>query len=73
MINTSLKRDLDEDDIYATRNSMRSAQNTDAFAKLWAIELQKKSPSIIRVIVKLYGLQILLMAFLYSFTAVVVG
>lgn len=73
MISTSLKRDLNEDDIYAAIPSMQSAENTDAFAKQWQIELQNKNPSIIRVIFKLYGFEMLLIAFLFAFSANVVG
>lgn len=70
MLITSLNRELNEDDIYATRDSMRSAQNTDAFDKQWQIELEKSNPSIIRVILKLCGVEILLITFLYAILSV---
>lgn len=73
LIKTSLNRDLNEDDIFAVRNSLRSAQITDAFEKQWQIELKKKNPSIIRVILKLYGLEVLLLTLLYAIASAVVG
>lgn len=69
---TSLTRDLNEDDIYEARDSMRSAEITEAFEKQWQLELEKKNPSIIRVIFKLYGFQVLLYTFLYSIASTTV-
>lgn len=70
---TGLKRELDEDDIYAVSDCMKSAQNTDVFAKQWDIELKKKNPSIIRVILKLHGFGALSVTFLYAIAAAVAG
>lgn len=67
-----MKRELDEDDIYAVKNSMQSAQNTDAFEKQWRIELQNKNPSIVRVMFKLYGSEILLTTFFYGILSAMV-
>lgn len=73
MLKTGLKRELDEDDIYAVSDSMRSAQNTDAFAQQWQIELKKQNPSIIRVMLKLYGFEALLITLFYAIACVVAG
>lgn len=66
MIKAGLSREIDENDIYAVTNSMRSEENTQAFAKQWQIELDKKRPSIIRVMLKIYGLKIFILCFIYS-------
>lgn len=63
---TSFRRDLNEDDVYAPIDGMQSAPITDAFGKQWQIELEEKSPSIIRVMFRLYGFEVLLVTFLYS-------
>lgn len=60
------RRPIEEDDIYAVTNSMRSDKNTEEFAKLWDIELTKKNPSIFRVILKLHGLKVFTLAILFS-------
>lgn len=62
----SLRRDLNEDDIYATMDGMQSARIVEAFEKQWQLELEKKNPNIIRVMFKLYGFQVLLITCLYS-------
>lgn len=49
-----LKRSIEDDDIYAVTNDMRSEINTEKFAKLWDEELKKKKPSILRVLFKLH-------------------
>lgn len=72
LVKTSLTRDLNEDDIYEARDSMQSAQITDAFERLWQLELDKKNPSIIRVMFKLYGFEVLLITFLYSIASTTV-
>lgn len=66
MLQIGLKRPIEEDDIYAVTNSMRSDQNTEAFAKLWELELKKKNPSIFRVMLKLHGFKVLTFGLLFS-------
>lgn len=73
LLNTGLKRELNEDDIYAPLDSMQSAQNTDAFAKQWEIELEKGNPSIIRVIWKLYGFEAFVVPLLIAITTAAIG
>lgn len=60
------KRPIEEDDIYAVTNSMRSDTNTEEFAKLWDVELTKKHPSILRVMLKLHGTTVFSLAILFS-------
>lgn len=61
-----MKRSIEEDDIYAVKNSMRSDQITEALNKLWQLELKKKHPSIIRAILKVSGLKMLIISILHS-------
>lgn len=66
MFAIGLKRAIEEDDIYAVTSDMRSEQNTEAFSKLWNLELKKNNPSIFRVMWKLYGLKVLPVGLIYS-------
>lgn len=66
MLTIGWQRPIEEGDIYAVTNSMRSDKNTDEFAKLWDIELKKQNPSILRVILKLHGSTVFTWAILYS-------
>lgn len=68
MIKIGLNRSIEEDDIYDVTNSMRSDHNTEEFAKLWELELKKKNPSIIRVIFKIHGFNMMFYGILYSIT-----
>lgn len=54
-----MKREINEDDIYAVTNDMRSDKNTEAFENEWQLELEKKNPSLVRVIMKLYGYRVI--------------
>lgn len=60
-----LSRKIEEDDVYAVTNSMRSDRNTEKFDELWQLELKKKSPSIVRVILKVHGFEYLILLLLY--------
>lgn len=73
LVKAGSKRELGEDDIYANVDSMSSAKNTDAFANEWQMELEKKDPSIIRVILKLHGYKVLLVTFVYAILATLAG
>lgn len=66
MFKIGLSRAIEEDDIYAVPNSMRSDRNTEHFAKLWQLELQRKNPSILRVIFNVYGIEVCMTCLLYS-------
>lgn len=66
MFAIGMKRAIEEDDIYAVTNSMRSDQNTEQFAKLWQLELKKKNPSIWRVMLKIHGFKVLTFGLLFS-------
>lgn len=61
-----LKRAIDEDDIYAVTNDMRSEQHTNAFIQLWDLEVKKDNPSMLRVMMKLYGPKVLPVGILFS-------
>lgn len=66
MFKIGLKRTINDDDIYAVRNDMRSAQNTKHFAKLWEIEQRAENPSIFRVMMKMQGFNVLSASILFS-------
>lgn len=66
MLITGWKRPLEEEDIYAVTNSLRSDKNTEDFARLWDIECKKKNPNILRVILKLHGTTVFTLGILYS-------
>lgn len=66
MFKIGMKRAIEEDDIYAVPNDMQSDQNTEAFRKLWQMELKKKNPSILRLILKLHGFSVLTIGLLFS-------
>lgn len=67
------KRELNEDDIYAVKDGMQSARNTDEFAKEWQTELEKENPSIVRALFRLYGFKTLLVTFLYAIGTTLAG
>lgn len=62
-----LKRTIEDDDIYAVTNSLHSDNNTKVFDDLWCLELKKKHPSFLRVILKAFGLGVFTRALLFSF------
>lgn len=66
LLMTGWKRPLEDDDIYAITNSLRSDKNTEEFAKFWDMELKKENPSVLRVILKLHGVRVFTLAMLYS-------
>lgn len=66
MLWIGLKRAIDEDDIYAVKNDMRSDLNTEAFAKLWELECKKKNPSLFRIMMKMYLCKVLPVGFLFA-------
>lgn len=66
MFAIGLKRTIEEEDIYAVVNDMRSDLNTDAFRKQWDLELEKENPSILRVMFKMHLYKILPVGFLYA-------
>lgn len=57
MFKIAVSRIIEENDVYAVTNSMRSDQNTERFAQLWKLEMRKEKPSIFRVITKVFGLE----------------
>lgn len=66
MFMIGLKRAIEEEDVYAVTNDMRSEKHTNGFVKLWDEEIKKKNPSIFRVMLKLYGYKVLPVGILFS-------
>lgn len=60
------KRAIEEDDMYAVKDNMRSDSNTEGFAKLWELECKKKNPSLLRIMVKMYLYKVLPIGFLFA-------
>lgn len=61
-----LKGPLKEDDLYENVNSLDSTFLTDKFGALWDDELQRKKPSVIRMIFRAYGAVFIPLCILYS-------
>lgn len=66
MFTVGLKRSIEEDDIYEVTDDMRCERNTEAFAKLWELELKKRKPSIFRVIFKSHAVKLLSFGLVYG-------
>lgn len=65
ILKTGMIREIDDDDIYAVTKSMQSDLNTEAFTKLWKLELKKTNPSLLRVMLKVHGLKVLILLILH--------
>lgn len=52
--------------MYEVTKSLRSDKNTEEFAEQWDEELKKKSPSVLRVILKIHGLRLVVSSLLFS-------
>lgn len=68
MFTIGMQRAIEEDDIFAVTNSMRSDHNTGKLAELWNLELKKKRPSMLRVMLKANGYKVHIMGVLFSLT-----
>lgn len=66
MFKIGLNRAIQEDDIYEVTNHMRCDQNTEAYAKLWKLELEKDKPNMVRVMLNVHGYRALLTGFFYT-------
>lgn len=66
MFEISWSRAIEADDIYAVTDGMQSERNTEAYVKLWDVELEKRNPSITRVIFKVHGYRSLAIGLLYA-------
>ena len=66
MFKIAMKRSIEEDDIYEVTDSLKSKRNTELFASAWDAELKKKNPSMGRVMLKLYGVQVFSISILYT-------
>lgn len=66
MFKIGLKRTIEEDDIYAVTNDMKSYENSAALSQLWERELMNKNPSIFRTMLKFHGFTILVIGILYA-------
>ncbi|KAL5284718.1 ABCC4.2 family protein [Megaselia abdita] len=62
------RRPLEEKDLYETKPSMRSFGLTENFSHLWDEELLEESPSIVRLIFKAYGWNIMIVDLFFSLT-----
>ncbi|XP_031639018.1 multidrug resistance-associated protein 4-like [Contarinia nasturtii] len=65
MFSIGMRRTIESEDIYEVTNSLRSDRNTETFAKLWELELQKRNPSIVRVMLKVHGFKVFTLGVLY--------
>lgn len=61
-----LSREIEDDDVHAVPNSLRSDQNTEKLAKLWRLETKNENPSFMRVVLKAYGVKIFTTELVYS-------
>jgi hypothetical protein len=59
-------KSLDEGDLYENTKALNSEQNSLEFAKVWQREANKKSPSLFKAIVKMYGAKIMGYGFFFS-------
>lgn len=66
LIKAGIRRELQEEDIYAVTNSMKSEKNTKTFAKFWQTELNKENPSIFRVLLNVCGYKAITLIVVYS-------
>lgn len=66
MLSIGMKRSIEEDDIYAVTNEMRSDLNTEQFAELWEEEVKRHNPSIFRVLFKIHLKKLLPVGILYA-------
>ncbi|XP_031639083.1 multidrug resistance-associated protein 4-like [Contarinia nasturtii] len=65
MLSIGMSRTIESEDIYEVTNSLQSDRNTETFAKLWELELQKRNPSILRVMLKVHGFKVFTLGVLY--------
>lgn len=59
-------RELEEHEMYEVTKSLRSDKNTEEFAEQWDEELKTKSPSVLRVILKIHGFRLIFSSLLFS-------
>lgn len=59
------KRAIGEHEIYEVLDDLRSETITNKLSKAWAEEKQKKAPSLVRIIYKMYGAKLLLWNILF--------
>ncbi|GAB0093529.1 probable multidrug resistance-associated protein lethal(2)03659 [Sergentomyia squamirostris] len=60
------KRPIEDGDIYETLPEHKSEGISHKFEKLWAVESKKKSPTLLRVYLKAYGLPVIGWGLLFS-------
>ncbi|XP_061390091.1 ATP-binding cassette sub-family C member 4 [Musca vetustissima] len=61
-----LKGPLEDEELYQHRKNLDSERVTEKFSRLWENERTKKNPSVVRMIVKAYGMVFLPLGVLYS-------
>lgn len=57
ILNTGYRRVLEDPDLYALRRIDQAERNSQLFQKYWQAELQKPKPSLLRALVKCYGIR----------------
>lgn len=63
-------RAIEEHEIYQTKNEMKSEQITRELNGYWCSELSKESPSLLRAMLRLYGLKLFSLSVMLSFSGV---
>lgn len=61
-----LSRQVTDDDMYACVKHQKSENISLRFQLLWDHELTKEKPSLMRVIMKIYGFKVILVGILFS-------
>jgi hypothetical protein len=61
-----LTRDITEDDVYQTLDHHECDHIAKKFTKIWDEELEKKSPSTLRMMCKAYGAPVIIIGLLFS-------
>lgn len=66
LLKSGLSKPIDENDVYSCCKSHKSEKISIKFKKYWENELNKMKPNLLNVIMKLYGLKILLLGLCYA-------
>lgn len=61
-----MKGSIPPEEIYKPKLELESKNITSKFVELWAEELNKKHPKVLRVILKIYGFPLILFGILFS-------
>lgn len=61
-----LKRPIEDKDLYKTLNFHKSKKIADRLQDLWEQELEKKTPSLNRVLLKIYAARVLIVSLMFT-------